>query len=60
MNELKGQPGELRFTVTIKRAATGKEETYNMVGAATPEQIKRLVDAPDGTKTPVTNETKEQ
>jgi len=43
MSELKGQPGEIRFTVTIKRAATGKEETYDLVGAATPEQVAALL-----------------
>jgi len=33
MSELKGKPGELRFTVEIKRAATGKVEIYEMIGA---------------------------
>jgi hypothetical protein len=32
MPDLQGQPGELRFTLTVKRAATGKEETFEMVG----------------------------
>jgi hypothetical protein len=32
MSELQGKPGELRFTVEIKRAATGKVETYDMIG----------------------------
>ena len=32
MNELKGQPSAISFTVTVKRAATGIEETYDMVG----------------------------
>lgn len=35
--ELKGVPGELSFTVTVKRAATGKEETFQMVGRVMPE-----------------------
>jgi hypothetical protein len=43
MSELKGPPAELRFTVTIKRAGTGKVETYDMVGAATPEQVAALL-----------------
>ena len=43
MNDLKGQAGELRATVTIKRAATGKVETYDMVGTATPEQAAALL-----------------
>ena len=32
MNELKGGEGELRMTIEIKRKATGKVETYNIVG----------------------------
>ena len=42
MNDLKGPPAELRFTVTIKRKATGAVETYDMVGTATPEQVEAL------------------
>ena len=29
---LNGKPGELRFTIEVKRAATGKVETYQMTG----------------------------
>lgn len=36
MIELAGQPAELRFTLEIKRAATGKTETYAMVGHINP------------------------
>jgi hypothetical protein len=32
MSELKGKGGELRFTVEVKRAATGKVETYDLIG----------------------------
>lgn len=32
MSELNGQPGELRFTVEVKRKATGKVETYELIG----------------------------
>lgn len=32
MAKLEGKPGELRFTVEIKRAATGKVESYEMIG----------------------------
>lgn len=32
MTELNGKPGELRFTVEVKRAATGKVERYDMIG----------------------------
>jgi hypothetical protein len=57
MNDLKGPPAELRFTVTIKRAGTGKVETYDMVGAATPEQVAALLkEKPEAE--PI-NETKE-
>ena len=35
MVELKGKEGELRFTVEVKRAATGKVETYELVGKVT-------------------------
>lgn len=43
MNELKDSPAEIRFTVTITREATGKIETYDMVGTATPEQVAALL-----------------
>ncbi len=36
MIDLQGQPAEVRFTLTIKRAATGKEETFEMVGHTLP------------------------
>ena len=32
MSELKGPIGELAFTVSIKRKATGLTDTYQMVG----------------------------
>ncbi len=32
MPKLKGQIGELGFTLNIKRKATGKVETYHMIG----------------------------
>lgn len=32
MSELQGQVGELRFTVEIKRAASGKIDKYEMTG----------------------------
>lgn len=32
MSDIKGQEGELRFTLEIKRAATGKTETVEMIG----------------------------
>ena len=41
-NGLKGQPGELRATITITRKATGKKETFEIVGKADPEKLKAL------------------
>jgi hypothetical protein len=32
MTDLAGQIGELRFTLEIKRAATGETETVEMIG----------------------------
>lgn len=32
MTDLKGQPAEVRMTITVKRAATGLEETMELVG----------------------------
>jgi len=42
MSELKGSTGELRGTITIKRAATGKEETYELSAPCTQEQAEAL------------------
>lgn len=38
MAELGGQPGELRFTIEVKRAATGETETFELVGKVTDEE----------------------
>ncbi len=42
MSNLKGQEGEVRFTVTVKRADTGKEDTYEMVGKVTADEAEQL------------------
>lgn len=42
MAELQGQVGELRFTVEVTRAETGKVETYELVGKITDEQLKEI------------------
>lgn len=42
MSDLQGPAGELRFTLTIKRAATGKEETFEMTSGLTEEQLSQL------------------
>jgi len=39
---IQAPPGELRFTLEIKRAATGLTETVEMVGKATPEQLAEM------------------
>jgi DNA-binding transcriptional regulator YdaS (Cro superfamily) len=39
---LAGQPGELRFTVEVKRAATGLVERHELIGVIDPEQLKQL------------------
>lgn len=35
MSDVQGPPAELRFTLTVVRAATGATETYEMVGHVT-------------------------
>jgi hypothetical protein len=41
-SNLSGGGGELRFTVQIKRAATGETETHEMVSVITDEQAEQL------------------
>jgi len=48
MIELTGERAELRFTLEIKRADTGKVETYEMVGHSDPEELKKLIGADNG------------
>lgn len=40
MNTLAGELAELRFTIEVKRAATGETETFEMVGHIQPESAK--------------------
>lgn len=47
MSTLSGDVGELRFTVQITRAATGKVEEVELVGKLTEEQLKELTDGSD-------------
>lgn len=42
MIELGGQMGELRFTVEVKRAETGKVEQYELVGYLDADKLKEL------------------
>lgn len=43
MADLKGVPGELRATIQIKRIATGKVETYELVGHADPKTLQEIL-----------------
>jgi hypothetical protein len=47
MIDLVGQPGELRFTVEIKRADTGKVDTYDLVGYLDEDKLKELQNGGD-------------
>jgi len=42
---LQGQPGELRMTIEIKRAATGKVDVIELVGHADPEKLAEIIEA---------------
>lgn len=48
MSDLKGAGGEFRATIHITRAATGKVETYELVGRTTPEQHEKIVHGASG------------
>lgn len=47
MTELKGDVGELAFTVQVTRKETGKVEEYRLVGKITDEQLKELTNGSD-------------
>jgi hypothetical protein len=47
MAELSGNGGELLAVITIKRAATGKEETYNLILRPEPEKPEGEVNGTD-------------
>ena len=42
MIALQGQPGELRMTLEITRAATGKTETVELVGFVDEDELARI------------------
>jgi hypothetical protein len=42
MPDLQGQPAELRFTIEIKRAATGKVERFDLIGRVTGDECYAL------------------
>lgn len=43
--ELRAIPGELRATIHVTRKATGKVDTYQIVGHPDPEKLAQLVGA---------------
>ena len=48
--DLQGKGGVLRATIHVTRKATGKTETYELTGAATPEEAAALIAEMRGTK----------
>lgn len=42
MADLNGKPGELTFTLQIKRADTGKVEEYQLVGRINVDELKEI------------------
>jgi hypothetical protein len=49
MTQLQGPPGELRITLEITRAATGKTETVEIIGHAVPDEDQpNLKESQDG------------
>jgi len=51
MIELQGEKAELRFTIEITRAETGKVETFEMIGHSDPIELAKLLGAEDGSNT---------
>ena len=48
MSEIKGTGGELRGTLHIKRKATGKVDTVEIVARTTPEQHAQIIHGTSG------------
>lgn len=44
MSELKAEGGILRATISITRKATGKVETFQLVGCTDPEKLPALLE----------------
>jgi hypothetical protein len=47
MINLSGQMGEVRFSVEVKRADTGKVEQYELVGYLDEDKLKELQNGSD-------------
>ncbi len=41
MSDIQGQPAELRFTLSVTRAATGQVEHFEMVGHVVPDPTQQ-------------------
>lgn len=44
-NKLSAQPGEMRATIQITRKATGKVETYEIIGHPDPEKLQEILNS---------------
>lgn len=47
--DINGKGGVLRATINVTRKDTGKVDTYELVGSATPEEAAALIAAHRGT-----------
>ena len=47
MSDLQGQIGELRMTIQVTRAATGKVEEYELIGTPLPEEPETVGEQPE-------------
>lgn len=52
MNKIAPEPGEMRATISIKRQATGKTETFEMIGHVDPEKLQQILAARRAAITP--------
>lgn len=48
MSDISGQVGELRFTVEVTRASTGKTEVVELIGAIDAKDLDKLQEANHG------------
>lgn len=46
--DIRGQEGELRFTLEIKRAATGETDTVELIGKIGDDEVKQLLGDQNG------------
>ncbi len=43
MSELQARPGEMRATIQVTRKATGKVETFELIGHPDPDVLKEIL-----------------